>query len=301
MGGNRKIVVCGATGKQGGAVLEALRASGNWELLAFSRDASSQKSEAIKDKGIDLVQADLADKESLMNAFKGAYGVYAMTMPMNLKGKIDTELEWLQGNNIVEACLANNVRHLVFSSVLYVEEGQENSLTYIKRKVDIENLVKKNKIPYTFLCPGSFMDDFGTEYLPVKKNVIVGMAADEAKLPWIACRDIGKLAAEAFAQPEKFQGKKLNLIADFISGNELAAVASKLSSQGKTYKHKPVSIWLMRLFARVWIPLRRHFEKWGQAPYPPEMIRATQQTRTLLPEALTFEQYLKWKGWDKKL
>jgi uncharacterized protein YbjT (DUF2867 family) len=221
-------------------------------------------------------------------------------MPLSPKGKLDTEYEWLQGQNIVDACVANNIQHLVLSTVMYVEEGQENTLTYIKRKIDIENLVKAKNVPYTFLCPGSFMDDFGGEYMPVKKNVITGMAANDAKLPHIACRDIGKMAALAFEKPEEFIGKQLNLIGDFISGRELAAVASKLSN-GKTYKHKPTPIWLMRIFAREWIPLRRHFERWGQAPYPPEMLRAVEHTRAILPEALTFEQFLKWKGWDKKL
>lgn len=296
----KTIVVCGATGKQGGAVLDALLESGKWNLIAFSRDINGKRAEEIKKKGVQVLQADLADKQSLIEAFKGAYGVYGVTMPLSPKGKIDTELEWEQGMNIVEACLQNKVQHLVISTVLYVEEGQENSLTYIKRKIDIENLIKIKKIPYTFLCPGSFMDDFGGEYMPVKKNVITGMAANNAKLPHIACIDIGKIAALAFNSPEKYIGKKLNLIGDFISGNELAEIATKLSGS-KTYKHKAIPMVIMYLFARDWISLRKHFEKWGQSPYPEEMLKAVKETRDLLPETLTFEQYLKWKGWDEKL
>ncbi|MEZ5042424.1 MAG: NmrA/HSCARG family protein [Saprospiraceae bacterium] len=296
----KTIVVCGATGKQGGAVLEALVQSGAWKVVAISRETTSDKAEEIKKKGVPVIQADLADRSSLVNAFKGAYAVYGVTMPLNPKGKLDTEYEWLQGQNIVEACVAKNIQHLVLSTVLYVEEGQEKTLTYVKRKVDIEGLVKEKNIPYTFLCPSSFMDDFGGEYLPVKKNVITGTAANDAKLPHIACRDIGKMAALAFADPDNFKGKKLNLIGDFISGNELAEIATKLSDT-KTYKHKPVPLLLMYLFAREWIPLRKHFERWGREPYPEEILRAMKQTRELLPEALTFEQYLKWKGWDKKL
>lgn len=300
MSDKKTIVVCGATGQQGGAVLDALLKTGKWNLVAFSRNLNGPKAEEIKKKGVTVLQADFADKPSLMEAFKGAYGVYGVTMPLAPNGKIDTELEWEQGQNIVEACLHNQVQHLVLSTVLYVEEGQENSLTYVKRKVDIEQLVKLKNIPYTFLCPGSFMDDFGGEYLPVKNNVITGMAANDAKIPHIASVDIGKFAALAFEKPEQFMGKKLNLVGDFISGNELAAIATKLS-KGKTYKHKPVPMLLMYLFARVWIPLRKHFEKWGQSPHPEEMLKAVKQTRELLPDALTFEQYLMWKGWDKKL
>lgn len=300
MGEIKTIVVCGATGKQGGAVLDALLQTGKWNLIAFSRNVNGQKAQAIKKKGVTVLPADFADKQSLIEVFKGAYGVYGVTMPLSPKGKIDTELEWEQGKNIVEACVQNKVQHLVLSTVLYVEEGQENTLTYIKRKIDIENLVKDQKIPYTFLCPGSFMDDFGGEYMPVKKNVITGMAVNEAKIAHIASIDIGKFAALAFENPDRFMDKKLNLVGDFISGNELAAIATKLST-GKTYQHKPIPLFIMYLFARIFIPLRKYFEKWGQAPYPEEMLRAIKQTRELLPETLTFEQYLKREGWDKKL
>lgn len=296
----KTIVVCGATGKQGGAVLDALVRSNRWKVVAISRDTSSQKVQEIKAMGVTILPADLSDRTSLVKAFKNAYGVFSITMPLNAKGKIDTEIEWVQGQNIVQACVSNSVEHLVLSTVLYVEEGQEKTLTYVKRKLDIEHLVKQSNLPYTFLCPGSFMDDFGGEYMPVKRNIITGMADNDAKIPHIACHDIGRIAAMAFENPKYFQGKKLNLIGDFISGNELANIVSKISG-GKPYKHRPVPLFLMYLFARTWIPLRKHFERWGREPYPEQMMQAIKHTKEILPDLLTFEQYLRWKNWDNKL
>ncbi len=295
----KTIVVCGATGKQGGAVLNALMKNEKWNIIAISRDIDSQKASEIKNKNIKLVKADLMDKQSLMEAFKNAYGVYAMTMPVTPKGKIDTELDYVQGQNIVEACLANNIKHLVLSTVLYVEEGQENTLSYIKRKIDVENLIKQKEIPYTFLCPGSFMDDFGGEFMPVKKNKITGMTDNDVKIPQIASRDIGRIAEKAFNNPELYLGKKINLVGDFISGDELAEVVSKLT--GKKFISKAPPMFLMWIFAREWIPLRKHFEKWGRSPYPQALIDAQIETKSILPDALSFEEYLKWKEWDKKL
>ncbi|HMQ07349.1 MAG TPA: NmrA family NAD(P)-binding protein [Saprospiraceae bacterium] len=121
------------------------------------------------------------------------------------------------------------------------------------------------------------------------------MAANDAKLAHIACRDIGKFTAMAFEEPEKSIGQKLNLLGDFMSGNELAAVASKLSNKIE-YSHKLISIVLMWLFARAFIPLRRHIERWGQEPYPDEILRAVYQIKELRPETLDFKQYIKWKG-----
>jgi uncharacterized protein YbjT (DUF2867 family) len=57
----KTIVVCGATGKQGGAVLDALVESGAWKVVATSRETSGDKAEEIKRKGVPVLQADLAD------------------------------------------------------------------------------------------------------------------------------------------------------------------------------------------------------------------------------------------------
>ena len=129
--------------------------------------------------------------------------------------------------------------------------------------------------------------------------VFTAQAANNAKLPYVTCSDIGKVAAMAFDNPSEFQGKKINLIGDFISGDELAQVLSKIS--GKLFNHKVPPMFLMWIFARVWIPLRKQFEIWGRPPYPEALLSAIEQSKKILPEIMSFEQYLKYKGWDKKL
>jgi uncharacterized protein YbjT (DUF2867 family) len=293
----KTIVICGATGKQGGAVLEALAASdGDWKLIALSRDTGSDKARALSEQGVELRTADLQDAASLIKAFEGAYGVYGVTTPLTPGGKIDTGMEFEQGKNIVDACLANNIRHLVLSTVLYVQEGVERSLQYISKKIELEKLIERRNLPCTVLRPGSFMDEIGGEYLPVKKGVLTGQADGDALLPYIAARDIGKAAARAFSEPESYYGKKFNLVGDFISGDALAEVLSRVT--GIAHRHKAPPMLLMYLFAREWIPLRRHFEKWGRPPHPEALLSALRETRELVPDALTFERYLRSVSWS---
>jgi hypothetical protein len=61
----------------------------------------------------------------------------------------------------------------------------------------------------------------------VKKGVVTGMAADDVKVPYVACEDIGEFARLAFEDPDTFLGRKLNLIGDFISGDDLAELARR--------------------------------------------------------------------------
>lgn len=287
----KTIVICGATGKQGGAVLNSLLASQQWRLVALTRNPDGKQAQAIKSRGVAVRRADLEDKASLIQAFAGAYAVYGVTTPLTPKGKIDTQMEWRQGRNIADACVENNVQHLVLSTVLYINEAQK-AVPYVNSKQEIERYVAQNNIPYTFIRPASFMDEIGGEFLPLKNGVLTGQADGDAKVPYVACRDIGELAACAFADPQKFIGKKFNLVGDFISGDELTEVLSRVSG-GKQFKHKAPPMLLMWLFAREWISLRKQFESWGRPPHPETMLQAISESRELLPHLSSFEQFLR--------
>jgi uncharacterized protein YbjT (DUF2867 family) len=287
------IAVCGATGQQGGAVLRHLEAQDRWNLRALSRNPDGDAARRIRERGIEVVRADLVDGDSLRAAFNGAAGVYGVTTPMSAKGKLDVELEMRQGRAIVDACADTGVGHLVLSTVLHIDDNV--TVPYLKTKREIERYVIERGIPHTFLCPASFMDELGGEFLPVKRGVLAGQADGDAKIPYVACSDIGAFAALAFADPDRFAGRKLNLLGDFISGDDLAATLTRVG--GRPTRHKVPPVWLMRIFAREWITLRRLFEGWGRPPHPVVMLDALAECRSLRPDTLDFERFVRITGW----
>lgn len=291
----KTVVVCGATGKQGGAVVSALSRASNFKIIGLSRNPNGKEAMALKERGIELRQADLQDKTSLINAFRGADYIYGVTTPETAKGKIDTKMERQQGYNIIDACIENKIQHIVLSTVLYISDEQL-SIPYVKSKQDIETYLEKSEIPYTILRPASFMDELGGPYLEVKKNKVIGMADDDAKVPYISCHDIGAFAKIAFDNPSEFANQKINLIGDFISGTELAKLLSDFTD-GRINKHKPPPKWLMSIFAREWLPLRTFFEKSGRQPYPPKMIDAITQCKSTHPNIQSFQQYIQQTGY----
>jgi len=70
----RLIAVIGATGQQGGAVVHALRAGGQFKVRALTRNPDKHRQLADE-----VVKADLDRPETLPVAFKGAYGVFLVT------------------------------------------------------------------------------------------------------------------------------------------------------------------------------------------------------------------------------
>src|SRR5262249_61196748 len=74
----RTILVSGATGRQGGAVVRALLALG-YPVRGLTRNLDSEKARALAALGVTLVKGDLDDPASLRAAVEGAYGVFSVT------------------------------------------------------------------------------------------------------------------------------------------------------------------------------------------------------------------------------
>lgn len=64
------IAVMGATGAQGGSVVDALMKSGKWNVRGITRDPKSAKAEALRAKGVEVVKANAGNKEEIEQAFK---------------------------------------------------------------------------------------------------------------------------------------------------------------------------------------------------------------------------------------
>src|SRR6202051_5330330 len=77
MTGDRTILISGGTGKQGGAVAQALQGSG-FHLRGLTRKPDSERAAALARQGIEVVKGDLDDEATLRAALAGAWGVFGV-------------------------------------------------------------------------------------------------------------------------------------------------------------------------------------------------------------------------------
>ena len=76
----KKIVaVGGALGVQGSSVVRALLADGTFAVRALTRKPDSEKANALRAQGVEVVNANYHDPDSLRAAYSGVYGVFAIT------------------------------------------------------------------------------------------------------------------------------------------------------------------------------------------------------------------------------
>src|SRR5258706_11632520 len=105
------IAVFGATGQQGGAVVRALQASGQFKVRALSRNPGKHRELADE-----VFEADLNQPETLKAAFEEAHGVFLVTNPREQGAD-----ERKQATAAVRAAKGAGVKHFVWSTLPDVE------------------------------------------------------------------------------------------------------------------------------------------------------------------------------------
>ncbi|KAK8087774.1 hypothetical protein PG997_002735 [Apiospora hydei] len=118
----RIITIVGATGIQGGSVVRAFLDDPNYSIRAVTRDISSDAAQTLEECGIEVVEADINDAESLRAAFAGSYAIFAVTnffealptMGVDKSMKVETRL----GLNLADAAAATeSLAHYVWSTL----------------------------------------------------------------------------------------------------------------------------------------------------------------------------------------
>src|ERR1700756_1667737 len=153
---NKKVIaVTGATGQQGGGVVRALQASGEFKVRALARDPDKHRQIAEE-----VVKGDLDRPETLEAAFKGAYGVFLVT---NFREAGANETK--QATAAVLAAKNAGVKHFIWSTLPNVEVISEGKfdVPHFTGKAKIDRVVKEAGFAHhTFvIAPGYYQNFVG--------------------------------------------------------------------------------------------------------------------------------------------
>ncbi|MCD5316632.1 NmrA/HSCARG family protein [Kineosporia babensis] len=215
------IVVLGATGQQGGAVAAALRAE-SWAVRAVVRDPESAKAEALVRAGVETVRGDLGDPRSLRAAFAGAHGLFSVQPSPGQAGSgLTIEDEFSFAKNVGEAAQHAGVAHLVHTSTV-AAGATPTGVPHLDVKSRIEDHLRTLNLLTTIVRPAGFMDTVLLPGMGLDKGQISYLMRPERALQFIAVRDIGRIVAAVFADPERYVGQTFEIAGDEVTGNELA-------------------------------------------------------------------------------
>src|SRR5437660_1509224 len=234
---NKKLIaVIGATGHQGGGVVRALQARGQFKVRGLARNPGKHRGLAEE-----VVEADLDKPETLKAAFEGAHGVFLVT---NFQEAGTDELK--QATAAIRAAKDAGVKHFVWSTLPDVEgiSGGKFHVPHFTGKAKVDRIVKEAGFAnHTFVnAPFYYQNLLGVSAPQKQADGSVGWVLPlDPTVRSIHMGDIaelGDIVAGAFAHSDQAgHGEYLPLAGDFMSFNE---IIDTLNRQGHNFSFNQV-------------------------------------------------------------
>ncbi len=187
-------VIMGATGKVGGAALEALKQRGT-ALRAVARDpARAQR------LGVETVRGDASETESLAAAFTGAEAAFVMLVPPYQAQDVVAQSR-VMARSIAAAVRAAGVPHVVALSSVGAHLHEGNGIVQVLH--DFEAALAGAAPSLVFLRPGEFLENWAA-MLPAARGAGVlpsGKLALDKRHEAVSALDVGRVAADLLLDP----------------------------------------------------------------------------------------------------
>jgi len=211
------ILVTGATGNLGRAVVEALRKNG-FKVKA----GSTNPQKTAWPPGVQAVKVVYEDPNTTDEALKGTQGIFLLAPPLDP----DAPAKLIP---VIDKAKSSFVGHIVFVSALGVDQNEHAPLRIIERHLMASGM------SHTILRANFFMENFSTGFIaPMIAQGGIFLAAGDGKTSFISTADIADTAAQAFKTGST--GMEYNLTGpNALDHTEVAQILSDVS--GKDIKY----------------------------------------------------------------
>lgn len=229
------IGVIGGTGLQGGGVVDALLAAGEFHVRVASRNPASEAGRALTARGVEVVAADLLDAKTLGAALAGAHGAFLVTNFWDpTQGPRETEI----GTAAVHAARAAGVEHMIWSTLpdATALTGGRHVVEHFSSKAKVDAVVAAAGFArHTFVQAPMYFQNFttmmGAQPLPTGgRGWAVPMDPALRVIHAGDVRELGRAVAAAFAAGDRLaSGSVLSVCGGTYSWNDFVAT---LNGQG---------------------------------------------------------------------
>jgi NAD(P)H dehydrogenase (quinone) len=219
MSGAPRILVLGANGTIGSAVVDELLAAGDVQVRAAIR--RPELTAELTRRGAEPVLLDLAAVErrplaahtSLHEALRGVDALFLLT------GYSSDML--VHSKAVIDAAREHGVGHVVH---LGAWASTDTTIEHLGWHQLVEAYLERSGIPFTHLQPTTFMQNVAK--LLLRPGGVVAHFIGDASVSWIDTRDIAAVAARVLRDPTSHVGARYGL---GVESRTMAEVAATLS------------------------------------------------------------------------
>jgi uncharacterized protein YbjT (DUF2867 family) len=238
--GKKLIAVMGATGMQGGALVDAILADGTFACRAITRNPSSEKALSLAARGCEVVEGDADKPDTLERAFQGADGAFLLT---NFWEHKDFEREYRQATGAADAAVEAGVKHIVWSTLESVVQHDsfrnaipkigDVKVPHFDAKARATHYMKSKLYPVTYFHTSFYMENFYffgmmSRVDDSQYEVVLPTTRNNAKIPMLSMHDLGIGALSAFKDPANYINQDFKVVSDMRTPTEIGAQLEKV-------------------------------------------------------------------------
>lgn len=205
----------------------------------------------------------------------------------------------MQGKALVDEAIKQKVKFFVYSSVDRGGEGSYNNPTNIPHFIKKHNIehhlvdrTKNSDMRWAILRPTAFYENLTPDFFGKVFATCFMMSLKGKSLQLVATSDIGYFGADAFLNPDQYQGKAISLAGDELTFDQMEQAFSRRIGEALPTTFRPICSFFMAAMK----DMGYMFKWFNDEGYGADI----QRLREINPEMKTFDAWLeKESGFSK--
>ncbi|KAJ9107079.1 hypothetical protein QFC20_003804 [Naganishia adeliensis] len=296
------ITVFGATGTQGGSVIDHLLSSSKpYRIRAVTRDPSKPSGKKLEEKGCDVVKAEMGNENEVKKVLEGSEIVFGVTNFW----EHGAEKEISDGKILINAIKSTpSIKTFLWSgieSVSKISQGKYTHVQHFDTKAELTEIAKREGLPLINVQPAMYMENFLGQMGQEDGTYLLALPVrPESKFHLINCRrDYGAYVVGALESEDVKPGDgEVLACAQEITAKDVVAQWERINNVKCTYVQAPADQFQSMVGAEL-TQMLQFFDEFGY--YGGKDIEPSQKVLPETAKVQTWEGFVKASDWSKVL